>query len=492
MDGHTKAILQWLALADGRTGADDAGELRQQLLLLGEYPTPPGERIKLLDQLFSHAERVVSGELPALQEIRLPVPRRLRQRTGVIQEILETLIQEYSTWLSEPFDPLTATPHRESNRYLRQVIQCIGWHIRISHLIAAPSSAGIWQQLHSAYRTGRRLGLADLPGPGHEPSLQQSYIRILLAAIAQPASFCSGELEFITSYIESNVRPIDILESPPQDRDGVFWFDLDQDFPAYALARRPPNSNALALYFACDLIARDTRELIAALTKGSPASSLGLPAFADTPAGRGVLRRLAQRWGQPPKRRYQRRRQHYRVKLCAGLEQLWKQIRHPETKGQISEWMVTNESPDGFSLMHISGSISHLRVGDMVAIQPTGERTEQVPRWHIGIVRWAISENPEHIELGMQQLASQAIAAEVIRPLDQKTENLFALLLPETPPLRDLPALVAATGLLNESEQRLILLVGQDNFSVCEVRPTTLTEQTSSIEVFSVVSNEKS
>ena len=142
--------------------------------------------------------------------------------------------------------------------------------------------------------------------------------------------------------------------------------------------------------------------------------------------------------------------------------------------------------------MHMSGPTSHLRVGDIVAVQPTDERAEPVPNWHVGIVRWAISENPEHIELGMQQLASHAIAAEVIRPLELEAGNLSALILPEMPPLRELAALVAPTGELSESEQRLILLVEQgENIGVREIRPNALTEQTSSIEVFSVVPDEK-
>lgn len=490
LDGHLKAILEWLALAHRRTGADDAAEVRQQLLLLRESPMPIDQRRRILDLLYAHAQRVVTAELPALNGISLPAPRQMRQRTVVVQELLEILAQEYLNTLSNLFDPQATASHRAPQQTLRRVIQCIAWHIRISHLIAAPNGVGIWQQLHATYRTARRLGCADTPDAEGESSIQSSYIHILLAAIAQPASFSSGELSFITDYIESSVKSLEILETPPQDRDGVFWLDLEQDFPAHALARRPPSSDTLALYFACDLVARDVRQHLAALTEGATAASLGLPAFADTPAGRGVLRRLSRLWGKPAPRRYPRRRQYYRVNLCAGLEQLWQLMRRPETGGQISKWMVTNESPDGYALMHISGPTSHLRVGDIVAVQPTGERAEAQPNWHVGIVRWAISDNPEHIEIGMQQLASQAIAAEVVRPLDVEAGNLLALILPEMPPVRDLAALVAPTGQLNERERRLILLVGQDDSDVREVRPTALTEQTASIEVFSVVPDE--
>ena len=490
--GSAKSILEWLAVAHGRTGSGDAEEIHQQLLVLRESATSAAERTKLLDLLFKHVDRVVSAELPRLHEVRLPVSRKFRHRIGIIQELLETLAQEYFNTLSELFDPRGTPPPHAPQNTLRLLVRCIGWHIRISHLVAAPNGVGIWQKLHAAYRTARRLGLAEEPGPDGEPSIQQSYMHILLAAIAQPASFCSNELEFIADYIGSSVTTVDIFETPPLDRGGVFWLDLEQDLPAQALERRIPPSDILALYFACDLVARNTRGRLAALTQGAPASSLGLPAFADTPAGHGVLRRLAQIWGQPAKRRYPRRRQSYRVNLCAGLEHLWQLIRYPEQPGQISEWMVTNESPEGYSLMHMTGLTSHLRVGDIVAVQPIGERSEATPTWHVGIVRWAISENQEHIELGMQQLASHAIAAEVIRPLELENGNLSALILPEIPPWRDLPALVTQTGKISGHEGSLILLIEQGNFGIREVRTTALTEQTSSIEVFSVEPDEKS
>jgi hypothetical protein len=149
--------------------------------------------------------------------------------------------------------------------------------------------------------------------------------------------------------------------------------------------------------------------------------------------------------------------------------------------------MVTNESPDGYSLMHMSGETSHLRVGDIVAVRPMGEHAgEPAQNWHVGIVRWAISESPEHIELGMQQLAAGAIAAQIIRPVELEAGKLSALILPEMPPLRSGQALVAPTGQLGEQDTRLIVLVERENVEIHEVRPTALTEQTSSIEVFSV------
>ena len=267
----------------------------------------------------------------------------------------------------------------------------------------------------------------------------------------------------------------------------MFWLDLDQDYPAHALARRQPPGDVLALYLACDLVARDARGRVAALAEGATAESLGLPAFADTAAGRGVLRRLSQLWGQPAKRRRPRRRQSYRVNLCAGLEQLWELTRDPASEAQqTSEWMVINEGPEGYLLMHMSGLTSNLRIGDVVAIRPTGERSEAASAWQVGIVRWALSENPEHIEIGVQQLAAHAIAAEVVRMPVAPDSKLSALILPALPPFRELQALITSTGQLGEREGRLLVLTDQGNFGVHELRPVALTEQTSSIEVFTV------
>ena len=55
----------------------------------------------------------------------------------------------------------------------------------------------------------------------------------------------------------------------------------------------------------------------------------GLPGFAASPGGHGVLRRLATLWGHPAKRKFPRRRQSYRADLCSGLDRLWQLLRHP-------------------------------------------------------------------------------------------------------------------------------------------------------------------
>jgi hypothetical protein len=485
-DSKVSAILDWLALAHGRHGSDDAEQLLGHLLRLREAIVPSGQRIKILDLVLREIERMVFSEIPRLLEVSLPVTRKVRQRVRILQDLLDSLAQEYFNSLAGLFDPQGKAVSLAPQTALAIIIRCLSWHIRISHLVAAPHGIGIWQKIHAAFNSARQLGIHELPATRDMPSLQTLYSSTLLTAIAQPASFSARELEFIVALVETRIQPVTIADLPPPGFSCLFWVDVERDFPAHALVRRLPPGDVPIFFLSGDEAAQQVREFLSQLENGATAASLGLPHFADSHAGRGVLRRLKNLWGHPTKRKFPRRKQSYRVKLCFGLEPLWRLTREPESDHETSEWMVTNESPDGYALMHMSGQTSNVRVGDIVAVQ-TIERPGQTSfPGHICIVRWALSENPEHVELGLQQLASRAIAAELARPFELDAKHIAALILPEMPPLRLRPGLVVQTGALPADSRKLLLLIEQENLQIREVRPTQLTEQTMSIEVFNV------
>lgn len=485
-EANVKSILEWLALTHGGPEPADPDQLYRQLLLLRETPLPPNQQVKLLDLLYRQAERIVEAEYPGLREAALPVSRRLRQRVRLILKLLETLTQDYFNSLSELFDPQGKNVTRSPQTTLRQVMHCVDWQIRINHLIASPTGIGLWQQLHAAFGTARRLGIADTLGSRGEASIQQIYTATLLAAIAQPASFSGEELELIHAYIKRSAITFALSEIPPAASPCIFWIDLDKDFPAHALTRRIPSADTQVLYFSCDAIADKLRTDQALLNQGVSAASLGLPPLADSRTGRGVLRRLENLWGRPVKRKFPRRRQSYRTRICAGFNNLWRMLKTPGADVELSEWMVINESPDGYALMHMAGHTHRLRVGDIAALQPTGDHAEAKPIWHICIVRWALSENPEHIELGLQLLASHAVAARLATPGLPANQGIPALLLPEAAPLRPAQSLIVATGSFNDDKRKIVALVEKENLEIREIQTVSLDEQTSRIEVFSV------
>ena len=484
--GGIKGILEWLALAHGKTTPEDSEALLSNAIALRQAPISTAQRTKLLDLLYAHCEGIVRQELQQFNEASLPISRKTRQRIKNLLELLETLTQDYFNTLAILFDPDASLANYTPQVALRRAIQAVTWQIRIHHLIAAPPRQGLWQQLHAAFRTARQIAVEQQPGPRDTPSIQRLYTNTLLIGIAHPASFSATEQEFINTLIEQLDYDISPSESLAQSANSIFWIDPDRDFPAHALVRRTPAGDAKTLYFSCAEIAQHIATLRQAVTTGRSPGELGLPEFAGTPSGQGVLRRLEKLWGQPAKRKFPRRRQSHRIHLCAGLNTLHHLLSAGEHAGEFSEWMVTNESPDGFALMHMTGDTSPLKVGDIVAMQVRDDSLQRQNNWLLCMLRWAISENPEHVEIGLQLLATKAIPARIARS-DQPTAGLVnALILPASPPLRPSHSLVAPPGFLNENQAGGVALVEQGNLAILEIQTGELDEQTAALEIFHI------
>jgi hypothetical protein len=294
-------------------------------------------------------------------------------------------------------------------------------------------------------------------------------------------------VNFVAAYLELFADQVEF--TPTEDSPARFWIAPERDTPAVACSRKAAPPETKVHYFACDRLAELLNKQLADLESGHSAEQIGLPLFADSPAGRGVLRRLVVNWGYPGTRRFPRRRQNYRAVLCAGLDSLWHLFQNEATTTvDTSIWMITNESPDGYSVMHVSGKTGRVSVGDVIAL-----RSESGDNWQICIVRWAFSDNPEHLELGLQILATRATPAILARPgaPADVAERLPVLLLPQIQALRATEMIVAPSGVLEEHYDRLLLVVERGNIEVREVKGTQLDEQNSHIEVFSIEPDER-
>ena len=377
-----------------------------------------------------------------------------------------------------------APPHRAVPFFiLHHTLRILSWHLLTSHLSATPAMKGIWQRLHSNYARTVELGLNEHTAKGAPASPRQIYYATVLLGCAQPSSFNSREIAFVADYLEIFSDQTDTGGGNSTDSPAAFWLNTTCDTPATACARKRPPAESTAHYFSCERIAELLKNQIDALDSGIQPAQLGIPEFAATSAGLGVLRRLLNHWGNPGKRRFPRRRLNYRVTLCTGLDNLWPLLcANSDPQIETSSWMILNESPDGYALMHILGNTGQIAIGDVAAI-----RTETGNTWQICIVRWATSENQEHVEIGLQIIAPRSLPAQLIQTDETGEERRFrALLLPEIPALRSAEMLVVPSGITTNSNNRLFLIIEKDNLEIREIKNTGMSEQNGQIKVFRI------
>lgn len=479
-----RAIDTWLNSPAQPNLADELEGLMSRVTELRACDIGHESRTEALGRIYCRCIANVEKLLPAFTKVSFPTPGKLRQATRSLQDLLYKTAEDLiSTFMIEPAPALDA---RESSKTaLWRAMHSLSLHVLISHLAAAPPNAGVWQLLHATYKRVSDQGIACLPPAEASSTYQDLYFATILAACGQPASFSSRETRFLADYLLQHSSLVSVVDKSEDVSTGTFWIDAACDAPATACTRKSAPPEPQVIYFDCDRLATLIRKQLAALRSGLRPEGIGLDSFAGTPAGQGTLRRLSEVLGKPGKRRFPRRRQHYRAVLCAGLENLWKLFsRGSGVELEPSSWMITNESPDGYLIMHVLGKASDVFVGDVVAI-----RAADGDKWQVCITRWVRSENQEHLEFGLQILAISAIPAMLASTTESEEEALDShpqpvLILPKVPPLRTDEMLIAPSGFLDERPRHLVLVIEQENIEVREVRNTQLNEQTAHIEVF--------
>lgn len=484
-----RVIADWLRLRHPASPRVELDALRGHLQALRAIGVSGDERSTLLERLYDRALPLIGALTPALLEHELPLPRSTQRTLRAMQELLWLLAEDLPAACAlgdTAAGDAAALPAAAADALWRSV-DALHRHLLLSHLTASPPGNGVWLALHQRHAQALRLGLA-----GHTPaaatrSLRQTYHAALLVACAHPAALTAREIAFVAAFAERFAAQI---EAPsPQAPDGVasFWFDPLRDQPPAPLARRAPPPDASVLFFSCAALAKIVERHLAA---AADAPEETLPAMAAAPADpRGTLRHLAICWGAPRKRRFQRRRQSRRAELCAGLDAAIAALNGNAVTAP-SAWMVINESPDGFAVMHLDGDSGAISVGEVVAIRCSGDADNgQQTFWQIALVRWAQSANPEHLELGLQIIAPQALPAELARPAVLRKQP--ALLLPAAPPLYARAQLLIAATSLPDFAEKLIVLIDGPRVDVRELQIVQLVELTPGLALFAVQADER-
>lgn len=475
-----QGTLAWLGQPPAQDPLRDLVPLRNHLAALADGNLSPVSLLRVLDLFQLRTDAITNVLEPLLLDATLPLPRRLRTVAKGLIEIHRPLAEGYLRVLREASPAHLAPLKRSQSQVGSAAMANLARQYQVALMVAAPAPADLWKQ-------GQEILRRLTPASGIEIMDVERHVKGMMAlAAAQPESFSPREIAFLAEYLDTFAAAIEIRLKSPKEAAEWYWLAEERDQPPTAAARRPPPPDARLVFYSCRVLGRKTRGHLAQLAHGVSPESMGLPACMAQEDYRHTLAQAEAHWSSPPQRQAQRRRNSYRVQACVHLGTLW-QILHGkpaessrEFKSAATDWMVLNESPEGLAMMHVSGKVEGLVAGGTLGLKFTADGP-----WNICLVRWARSENPEHVEIGLELVAPHAEAVHWL-PIPQATPSptpMTALLLPAVPTLGRREALLVARG---HYTARDFMLIGEldGRTRIVECAAGALTLQTASIEIF--------
>lgn len=471
-----QSALSWLNAPSSSDTLAELPALRRYLADIIELGLPPLRLLAVLELFHIRNGRIESSLRPLLLEATVPPERRLRTITQALIEARGLLAAGLLRVALEVEPRELMRPNRQPHRVCALALDNCLHQLELSSLISTVTPADLWLNAQRLYRLA-----CTTPVVVDGEQAQRLFKTMVAFACAQPQSDTAREVDFLAEYIASFASAVALSEAPPSDDGAWYWLEELRDLPPAAASRRAPPGGHL-LFIDCRALAQLAESQLQALAGGEAPSRLGLPARA---AGRDyteALRRAAKHWAHPPHREHVRHGNHQRLRVCPQFSALWRLLRGqaPEeaNAAAISEWMMRNESAGGFAIMLVNGQIQGLQPGSALGVRLSNET-----RWNVCLVRWARSDNPEHVELGLERLAPSARGVQVAFA---GRAPIPAMLLPPMPTLDRPETLLVARGQYAPGTFTLI----EEEAGRLRIAPCTAgapTMQTASVEIFAFV-----
>lgn len=474
-------ILDWLANPPPALADEHLAALRDQLLQL-PIDADASQFQRLLDLLFVRLQKLAAELQSSLAGAPLPLSRETRQRALTVMQAHRLLADGYTRLLDTP--PIASRQVQRTRLCAGRGLKNLLDEYETACLTAAPAAPGLWLCAHKLYLSAH----AKLPDQEpvfsitHDP--EKIYRQLLALAATQPETLAPSDLQLAADYLTAFASAVRVsFESGTEPGGCSHWVDLSRDQgPVSSLRRAMPTHSQLAHVSFLPLSQLAAQQL-SALAHGTPADQLHLPSAATGEDFRLLLKRLSECWSVPARRHFSRRRNSYRVILAAGINDIWAMLGEPADRqtghASLSEWMVVNESATGYGAMHVSGEIRPLRPGGLVAL-----RGSEDSHWILCVVRWLRSENPEHMELGLETIGLNAIPVHIaFRSGRSGDVPVKALLLPPLGQLRPRASVIAPRG--STIARRFILMHDRPgHLAISQGCLREIDLQTSGVELF--------
>lgn len=373
-----------------------------------------------------------------------------------------------------------------------------GLPLLAARLIGALAELIKWEQFHYGplpelvwRRMGRVLLLAEERGVASRPvpapsgrsgmtSAQTEYIRAVAFQAASMDSLLPLEIELAERLIEHFLGSF--VFTAEAESDSVYWVDLVLADAPQRLARMPAEARPTQRFFKPAKAHAQLKALLGEIEQGGefPAEIALGGQFTPRVLVPVLHHLVAYLAPVPPQRSHDRHRVKHRISVLNGLINAFvvfsSEFGGRPTGLQIESWVVENVSRGGFGALIGSIPSEWMKVGMLLAIQPEGG-----DNWLLGIVRRYHRESGVEAKVGIQTLATKAIAIEC-RPRTASSYGAVATI----------PALLIEEG-NPAGEVRMVLPVHSFDLRECLeyqldgrrflLNPVDLLEQTADFEV---------
>jgi hypothetical protein len=477
--------LDWLAMPPAQDPLRDLVPLRNHLAAFEEMGVAPLQLLRILELFQPRVNGISFALKPLLQDTSLPVDHRLRTISQGLLDVHGTIAAAYAKVMREADRDRLNSLHRNPTSLSALALGNLLQQLEVSLLISSPAPPEMWRNAQLIYNWTMEIVPHDSTLPAGATAAQRHFKTMLALAAAQPESFTPAELDFLIAYLREFGTEVEIGTTPVAAQDTWYWVNNGRDQPPCATVRRPPPADGTTICFSCHELGRSALESTGHGGAGAgPAALASEMGVAEAPL-RQALRRAAERWLSPPKRHTQRRGSGARVQVCTDLPALWRHLRgdvQPVANAvgvTTTDWMMLNESPGGLAIMHVSGNTHGVVAGCALAVQPAGDQP-----WNLCVVRWARSDNPEHLELGLELVAPSAEGVRLIHPGGAEADaSGEAFLLPPLAAKQRGEALLGLPG-LHQSGAFTLVSENAGRIQLTECMPGTLLLQTSRVELF--------
>ncbi len=475
-----RSAIEWLGRPANRDPQVELVALCAHLAEATAAAAPVTHWHGILERFDKRAKGIDEALKPLLLDATLPLPRRLRIIAQGLVEIHCALAAGYLRVLEEGEPDQLPQPQANRTTLCARAVSHLAEQQEIALLVASPVPPRLWRQALTVVRLLQEES-PKATTPPDAVAADRTLKRMLALAAGQPETCAARELGFVADYLRGFAGAVEIRFTRPTDIDEWYWLPEEADGAPVAAIRRPPPEGH-QMFFSCRRLAADANAQLGRLATGERPEAIGLPSLVAADDYRNALVRTANRWSAPPRRHFHRRPNSYRVQVCAHLGALWQLLGGETGDGEdreglpITDWMVLNESAGGFAMMHIAGDVEGIVSGAAVGIRAANEP------WRLCLVRWARSDNAEHVELGLELVAPSAQAVRIAYPGSEQPP-CHALQIPPLPRLERGETLMTSRGdyvsgpftLIDEAEGRLKLT---------ECVASRLVMQTAVVEIF--------